>query len=333
MIRTKNVISSLYEVPVVWIFENYLSLPEKLNGQDVKIKSVFNPKDKNPSMFIYHSKTAGHYKWKDFSAGKQGDAVELVKELFNMNKRFEAGQKIINDYNEYILTDGKFSVDDFRIRAKYQLKTFSLRNWNELDAKFWMRFRIGTKLLKHYNVQPLENFTLFKEDSKDTLVIKGTKIYGYFRKDGSLYKIYQPLMTDRKFFKVKDYIQGMDQLTFEKPYLVICSSLKDMMAFDKMGFKNAECIAPDSENTVIPERIILKLKEKYKAICTLFDNDPAGIRSMERYREQFDLPFAHLKVEKDLADCIEVHGINNTRELLYPVLTKALTGTIKELPQ
>ena len=105
-----------------------------------------------------------------------------------------------------------------------------------------------------------------------------------------------------------------------------------MMAFDKMGFKNAECIAPDSENTMIPERIIKQLQEKYKAICTLFDNDPAGVRSMDKYKEQYGLPRAHLKVEKDLADCIEVHGVNNTRELLYPVLTKALTGTIKELP-
>lgn len=332
MLRTKNVISTIYEVPITWIFEKYLVLPEKLTGQDVKINSVFNPKDKTPSMFIYHSKTAKHYKWKDFSAGKQGDAIELVKELYGMSKRFDAGQKIINDYNEYILTDGKYSIDEFKIKAKYQLKSFSLRNWNELDAKYWMRFRIGSAALKQYNVQPLEHFTLYKEETNDRLVIKGTKIYGYFRNDGTIYKIYQPLMTERKFFKVKDYIQGTDQLTFDKPYLVICSSLKDIMAFNKLGFKNAECIAPDSENTMIPERIIMKYKEQYKGICTLFDNDSAGILSMQKYKEQYGLPGAHLKLEKDIADCIEVHGIANTRELLYPVLTKALTGTIKQLP-
>jgi hypothetical protein len=182
-------------------------------------------------------------------------------------------------------------------------------------------------------VQPLESFTLHKEDVKDLLVVKSNKIYGYFRKDGTLYKIYQPMMKDRKFFKVNDYIQGMDQLTFTKPYLVICSSLKDMMAFTKIGFKNVECIAPDSENIIIPERIILELKSKYKAICTLFDNDDAGLNSMLKYKEEYGLPMAHLKLEKDLADCIEIHGINNTRELLYPVLTKAITGTLKELPQ
>jgi len=333
MIRTKNVISSIYEVPIPWIFEKYLTLPEKLTGQDIKIKSIFNPNDKKPSMFIYHSKTAGHYKWKDFSAGKQGDAIELVKELFNIPKRYDAAFKIINDYNEYILTEGRFNVDEFKVKAKYQLKSFSLRNWTELDAKYWMKFKIGSKLLQHYNVQPLTSFTLSKEETKDTLVVKGTKIYGYFRKDGSIYKIYQPLMTERKFFKVKDYIQGLDQLTFTKPYLIICSSLKDMMAFDKLGFKNVECIAPDSENTMIPERIIIKLKEKYKAICTLFDNDAAGFGSMHKYKEQYNLPMVHFKLEKDIADCVEIHGINNTKELLYPLLTKALIGSLKKLPQ
>ena len=82
-----------------------------------------------------------------------------------------------------------------------------------------------------------------------------------------------------KFFKAADYIQGVDQLTFEKDYLVICSSLKDLLTFHNLGFTNAECIAPDSENTLIPERIIVGLKERYKNICTLFDNDEAGIRA------------------------------------------------------
>ena len=332
MIRTKNVISSIYEVPVIWIFENYLPLPEKLNGQDVKIKSVFNSKDKDPSFRVYHSKSAGHYKWKDFSAGKGGDAIELVRELYNIPKRFDAALKIITDYNKYILTDGAHTVQDFRIRAKYKLQSFKIRGWNEFDQKYWLRFKIGSKLLNFFNVKPLESFTLENKDKKDLLVIKGTKVYGFFRADGSIYKIYQPMMKDRKFFKVKDHIQGMDQLTYKRPYLVICSSLKDMMAFTKLGLKNAECIAPDSENVMITEELITELRSKYKAICTLFDNDTAGINSMLKYKKQYKVPGAHLKLEKDLADCLEAHGVASTRELLFPVLTKALTGVSKQLP-
>ncbi len=321
------------EVPNIWVFENYLTLPEKLEGQDVQMKSVFNAKDKNPSLFIYHSRTANKYKFKDFSTGKQGDGIELVKELFGIPRRFDAGLKIINDYNDFILNSGgKYKISNFKVRAKYKIKDVHIRNWNESDVKYWMNYKIGSKILEFFNVQPLTSFILGLDDGTKNLEIKSAKLYGFFRNNGDLYKIYQPLRKDGKFFKVKDYIQGLDQLTFKLPYLVICSSLKDGMAFTKLGFKNAEIIAPDSENILIPERIIIKLKEKYKAVCTLFDNDEAGIKAMLKYKEKYKISGAHLKLEKDLSDCIEVHGINNTRELLYPVLTKALTGTIKQLP-
>lgn len=321
------------EVPNVWIFENYLTLPEKLEGQDVNMKSVFTAKDKNPSFFVYHSRTANKYKFKDFSTGKQGDGIELVKELFGIPRRFDAGLKIINDYNDFILNnDGAYKLSDFKVRAKYIVKDVHIRNWNESDVKYWMKYRIGSKLLEFFNVQPLTSFILGLDDGSKTLKITSAKLYGFFRADGTLYKIYQPLRKDGKFFKVKDYIQGLDQLTFKLPYLIICSSLKDGMAFTKLGFKNAEIIAPDSENIMIPERIMIKFKEKYKAVCTLFDNDEAGIKAMLKYKEKYKIPGAHLKLEKDLADCLEIHGIKNTRELLYPVLTKALTGTIKQLP-
>jgi DNA primase len=113
--------------------------------------------------------------------------------------------------------------------------------------------------------------------------------------------------------------------------LVICSSLKDGMAFMKLGFKNAEFIAPDSENIMLADSVIVELKQKYQGITTLFDNDEAGIKAMIKYKEQFDIPSTHLKIEKDLADCIKVHNLPSTREFLYPILTKSLTGTSKQL--
>lgn len=121
MLRTKNLISEVDEVPTTWIFEFYLKLSEKLNGQDVKIKSIWNMKDKDPSFFVYYSKQANKYKFKDFSADKQGDAIELVKEIFNLSRRYDACVKIINDYNDFLLNNGKYVTDDFKIRAKYKV--------------------------------------------------------------------------------------------------------------------------------------------------------------------------------------------------------------------
>lgn len=322
MLKT-NIITSINEVPAEWVFNNYLNLPEILNGQDVKIKSIFNPKDTNPSFYVFYSTEKNTYLFRDFSTGLSGNGVELVKQLYKLENNWIAMQKILQDYNKYVSTHGKEINNDFQIQERYKVKSFTTRNWNTLDVEFWSKCKISSNLLSKYNVIPLEEFTLTKPDNE--FQVKTPRMYGYFRKDGSLYKVYQP-GRENKFFKVAPYIQGVDQLTFKVPYLVICSSLKDMLAFLTLNIKNAEVIAPDSENIILPERIIKTLKEKYNKIVTLFDNDEAGYRSMQEYKKMYDLDFVHFKYEKDLADCIMVHGINNTRELLYPVLK----GVIKK---
>jgi hypothetical protein len=330
MIKTTSIIQAIEDVPRAWPFEHYLNLPEKLSGQDVKMHSIFNPKDTKPSFFVFLKQDK--YCFKDFSVGKGGDAINLVKELFNYNKRWEAAHRIINDYNDYLLTNGKYAITEFRKRAKYQISNYKLRNWTDVDQKYWMRYKITSKLLENYNVAPLSEFTMTMEGTDKSHTVRGARIYGYFKKNGELYKIYQPKSEDYKFFKVANHVQGLDQLTYEVPYLVICSSLKDAMAFMKLGFKNAEVIAPDSENSKLPDKVMTYIKKQYTAICTLFDNDEAGVKAMASYKELYDIPGAHLKLEKDLADSVEAHGIRNTRVSLYPVLTKALTGTLKELP-
>lgn len=331
MIRTKSIFSKVNEIPDTWIFEYYLSIP-KLTGQDVNIKSIWNPKDKNPSFFVYYNNTKGKYLFKDFSVDKGGDGVDLVKIHFNLPNRNAAAEKIVKDYNDFTLDSGEYKVTEFKVKSRYKVKEYQVRNWTKVDEKYWMQFKINSKILEHFNVSPISHYTLYQPDTNNEMKVVASKIYGYFKRDGELYKIYQPGNERYKFFNVGKHIQGMDQLTFEKDYLVICSSMKDLLAFHKLGFTNAEGIAPDSENTLIPERIIVGLKERYKSICTLFDNDEAGIRAMLKYKDRYQLNGVHLKLEKDLADSVQAHGINNTRIHLYPILTKALTGTIKLLP-
>ena len=330
MIRTVNIISRLNEVPTEWPFEFYLNLPEKLTGQDIKIRSIFGTKDKNPSLSIYYRMTTAQYKFKDFSTDIGGSCVDLVQHLFVLENKGQAIVKIISDYNQYCLSNDKLPIKEFKAQNKYKVVDFTLRTWTNYDQKYWMNYKINSKLLDEYNVVPIKTYTLNNGDNK--LQIKGLYLYGYFTKKDVLYKIYQPTTEKCKFIKVSKYIHGHDQLSFEKPYLVICSSLKDIMAFMKLGFNNAEAIAPESENTLIPEIVIEKYKIRYTKICTLFDNDLAGIRSMAKYKDKYDIEPVHLKLEKDLSDSIEQHGIRNVRIQLYPLLTKSLTGTIKNIP-
>lgn len=331
MLRIKSLITDITEVPREWVFEYYLHLSEKLTGQDVKIKSIFNPNDKTPSMYIYNS-SSNIYKFKDFSTGKQGDAINLVQEIFKLSTRGESAHKIMSDYNEYLLDNKEdYSVREFKKRSKYKIVDFTMRTWTNLDEKYWTKFHIGSKLLEFYKVSPLADYKLHKEEEDESvkeLIIRNHNMYGFFRKDGSLYKIYQPLVKDSKFLKIRDYIQGSDQLTMKVPYLIICSSLKDIMAFTKLGYKNAEAIAPDSENTLIPEHVINAYRHKYKGIITLFDNDVAGIESMKKYQIKYDIPYVILELSKDLSDSIRDHGINKTRDILTPLLKEKLNKAV-----
>ena len=326
MISTKNLICDLTDVPREWVFEHYLNLTEKLTGQDIKMKSIFNTREKTPSMCIYLDRN-GIYKYKDFSSGNGGDAISLVQTLFNLPSRGSASYKIVEDYNQYVLNNGYNPIKSYKQHSKFKVTDYEMRHWNTLDQKYWMGFHIGSRLLSRYNVVPLEYYIMQKTDENDSvssMTIRGNYIYGYFREDGTLYKIYQPKVKESKFIKVRDYIQGTEQLVFDKPYLIITSSLKDLMAYQKLKINNSEAIAPDSENTMIPENIMNSISSKYHKVCVLFDNDEAGIKAAEKYKSKYGFDYVILDLEKDLSDAIKVHGIDKVRDNLLPLLKQAL---------
>ena len=50
MISTNHIVTDIEKIPSYWVFEYYLSLSEKLTGQDIKIKSIWNTSEKTASM-------------------------------------------------------------------------------------------------------------------------------------------------------------------------------------------------------------------------------------------------------------------------------------------
>lgn len=326
MISTKGLISSVKDVPDEWIYEYYLSLKEKLTGQDIKMLSAFNSKDKVPSMFVYFDVVSNMYKHKDFSSGNQGNSWNLVQQLYNLSPG-DAAKKIINDYTAYLKHNTVIEKREIVIHDKFKVVDYEMRHWNSLDKDYWMSFKIGSGMLERYNVVPLEFFTMEKAEADGTIisfVFKKPYTYGYFRDDGSLYKIYMPKVPDKKFIKVENYIQGMDQLKYDCKYLLITSSLKDLMCFNKLGISNIEAIAPDSENTMIGEKAMSDFVRHYHRIIVLFDNDEPGIKAAERYKLKYGFNNIVLPMEKDLSDSVKLHGIDKVREVLFALLKQVL---------
>ena len=323
MFNTKNLVLDEQDIPSYWVFQYYLNLSESLTGQDIKLTSIFNPNERTPSFCIYVDKKIQQYKFKDFSTGRNGNKVDLVKMLFNIEYP-EAARKIVKDYNLHIKTNG-FKEIEFKPEAKWEVDFVKFRPWNQSDSQYWLSFRIGMSILTEYNVKPIEYYNLVKleSDKVESITIRNTCLYGYFDKAGEVYKIYQPNSSKHKFHKVKQHLQGYDQLKFDKPYLVICSSLKDALCLKGMGY-NIEVISPDSENTIIKAYVIEHLKKKYKKVITLFDNDEAGLKAVERYANTYNINGFVPTICKDISDAMKLHGFDKVHAMLRPLLKENL---------
>ena len=326
MISTKNFISKHDEIRSCWVFQYYLTLPEKLTGQDMQIRSVFNPSERTPSMFVYLDPSTMEYKFKDFSTGKQGSKVDIVRELYDLTYS-QALFRITEDYNKHVLNNDFW--DDFngeyKAVAKYKVDYIHERQWNKSDAEYWLPYNIGTSLLTKYNVRPIEYYNMVKDSDGgiSSLKIQNSLMYGYFNKDGKCYKIYQPKQQKHKFIKIESYLQGLDQLKYDKDYLVVCSSLKDALCLKSFNF-GIDVIAPDSENTMIKPYVMQNLLAKYKKVLSLLDNDEAGHDAMEKYRVMYALTPIHLKSEKDLSDAVKLYGAKNVEPKLFKLLKDSI---------
>lgn len=321
MFATKNLVHHITEVPVPWIFEHFCRLQEKLNGHDVKIKSLFNPKERTPSMCIYYNQQKKEYRFKDFSTGKGGSAIDLVKEISNLGY-YKTCDLIVEKYNDFILhNNGGYDIQEFKQASKYKVVNYEIRGWNTQDQYYWTQFNIGSKLLEEHCVKPLHSYQMVKDDKE--LTIRSNYLYGYFTTDGKLYKIYQPKTLDKKFIKVSDHVQGSEQLK-NYPTLLITSSLKDLMSIKSLKI-DIDIIAPDSENSMIRRDQMIGFLQSYEQILVLFDNDEAGIKAMARYREQYPMiKTMVLDMSKDPSDSIKDFGAKEVRKKLLPLLQNSV---------
>lgn len=324
MIRTKAIITNVNDISSAWIFERYCPISEKLIGQDVKIKSVFNPNDSVPSMSIFCK--GDTYYYKDFSTDRGGSAIDFIMEYHKISYA-EACDMIIKDYQNYLINSNGVENIERKIVQKvpYTLENYEIRKWNKADAEYWQQYKISSDTLEKYKVFPLKSYTFSKSDNGEYEFIKTEKqyLYGFFRQDGSLYKIYQPKNLEKKFMQLQPYIHGLDQLEYKSNILIITSSLKDGMCLISLGLP-IEFVAPYSEGSIISLEMIEYFKTKYSKIIVILDNDTAGIKAMERYKALYNLPYIILQLSKDISDSVKDHGVLKTKKEIVNLIKNQL---------
>lgn len=301
-------------------------------------KSFNSPlrKDEIPSFGVFYANSLGKLIFNDFCTKEKGDCFVFVSKLFGINY-YQALQKIAYDFgliehnpNINLTTiqreipknyDYKKNVKEVHIGIKKQPFTSK-------DLKFWNQYGISKDTLSKYNVFSCTH--IFLNDY--IIVVDNFKnpAYAYLecKDDKYTYKIYQPYNKEQRFISNvdKSVWQGWTQLPAEGEKLIITKSLKDVMSITEIT--NIPAVSLQAESTYPKVHIIDILKNRFKNIYVLYDNDFDKETNWGRlYSSQVSSEFNLNQLEledkyksKDFSDLVKNHGINFSKNYLINLI-------------
>lgn len=306
-------------------------------------KNILSPlrKEKTPS-FGFFMGEHNELCFNEFKLGVKGDCIKFVQILYNLTY-FEALSRIAIDFNldcdDIILKKdvGKSKVfkrkenvldrEEFISKIKYGFKLgIKRRDWQIQDISFWNDFGIDIKTLNKYNVVPISYFFI---DDQPIKADENAYVFIEYKDNIETYKIYQPFNEKYKWLNNHNNSiwQGWTQLPEYGENLIITKSLKDVMSITENTDFNA--VALQSEN-VLPKEIILnELKQRFKNIFILYDNDfdkeeNWGELFAKRLSEHSNLEYYLIPSKyksKDFSDLVKNHGLNTARYVLDYIIT------------
>lgn len=277
-------------------------------------------KDQNPSFGLF-SFDGKKIFYKDFATQETGSIISLFQKMWNMTY-IETWNKIVQDLtqgNNVDIKKSKLPTNvDIVAKTRCNLKV-KVRNWLDYDEQFWTKYGITIDWLKYANVHPISHIMFLKNGQiTTTLADKYAYAYAEFKEGKVTFKIYQPYNT--KGFKWLNNHDGSvislwTQLPETGDKLCICSSLKDALCL--WANTGIPTIAPQGEGYGLSDHAIKDLKERFKKIYIIFDNDEPGLRDSEKLAKatnftNITLPF--FEGGKDISDLYKI--LNNKQKFL-----------------
>jgi hypothetical protein len=294
-----------------------------------KIMSSPFREDIHPSFGIFKSIKNGKLMFKDLATGWSGDCIMFVAKLFNITY-IQALHKVYEEVisKKQLVSSNKGKLIQTEYENNSKIISIKRRYFSTKDKEYWSKFRINKELLDKYNVFPISHYwindNIFELNNTKEDLTYAYKVYNKF-------KIYKPY-ADKKYKFISNCTSydlfGMEQLEESGEELVITKSLKDLLVLKLYGIKT---IATQGETHIIPDVIISNLKQRFKTIYVLYDNDIPGLEGGKKLADKHD--FKHVYIPqyynvKDIAESIEKHGWAIT----YIILNSLVNGaTFKEI--
>ena len=301
------------------LMEYYLHLPVK--------KGLFRSplrRDKQPTCSFYRNKS-GTLIFKDFATGQHLNVFDVVQSIFRCDY-FESLRIIANDFgivrdNALHKNPGKINLNPIKIKDKEISKIqIEVQEFTDSELKWWGKYGISKDILKRFDVYSCKH--VFLNDQLFAESQQHCPIFGYYGKKYQgleLWRCYFPKRTSFRFITnwPSKKIQGYDQLPKKGKLLVITKSMKDSMCLYSCGIT---ACAPNSENLFIPDKVLEDLKNRFKNIVVLYDNDRPGLYNMAKIRKEHpELTYVFIPKKygsKDISDFYKDHGRKETLNLI-----------------
>lgn len=317
-------------IPELDIYSKYIP---NLNINNT-ISSPIGGIDNNPSFSVFWSNTKLKYIFKEHRYGFTGDCIDFVRILFNLKNNREACMQICVDFNIkdfYIdpnISPSAFSGKLITLPKKKKIKVtieITIREWQSYDIEFWNQFGITKDWLKRGNIYPIRYYYFNK-----SIRIAEKYSYAYIeKKDNKIsYKIYQPFSKNKKWISNNDHSvwELWYMLPLKGQLLIITKSRKDALSI--MATTGIYSTSLQCESAKPKDKIIDELKNRFKIILVLYDNDYSkpenwGRINGKKISKSFNLPQIEIPSnykQKDYSDLVKHNGKLIAKKVLVNII-------------
>jgi hypothetical protein len=316
----EDIVSRVSEEALLFYYFNIQRIPCLIN-------SPFR-QDRNPSFSFYRAFN-GHICFTDFATGEHGNIFTALCKLWDttldvvlikINSDIKEG--LVND--KQVFDNPKYSVSKNNYHRTGASKiSVKVRKWKNYDLEYWNSFGIGLEALEYAEVYPV-SYIFLNDKMGDPMVISADKYaYAYVeRKEGNLtLKIYQPF--NKKGYKWmnnndKSVIGLWNKLPQKGEIVCICSSLKDALClWVNTGIPS---VYLQGEGYNISNHALNDLKQRFKRVCILLDNDLPGINYANKLSEHTkceNIVLETFNEGKDISDFYKAH-----KDIFVPTMYK-----------
>lgn len=294
----------------------YLGIPVKKGLFKSPLRS-----DSHVTCSFFKGKSGILY-FKDFATGKCLNFEGVVMEKCNCN--YHTALKIVARDFGYI-KGGPVKKHAIKIQPKFEeeKQTFiqiEAKDYSEAELKWWGSFGITKSILNKFKVYSCA--TVFLNGTIYAQSAQHSPIYGYYfgkKENIEQWRIYMPKRKEFRFIGnvPTKTIQGYKQLAKTGKLVVITKSMKDVMCLYSLGIP---AIAPNSETQFVSDKVLEELKQRFKYIVLLYDNDLTGVRFTNKIRKQHPELIVYMIPRntgaKDISDYYRDYGRSKTQELI-----------------